>query len=296
VPKTLPDEQRGNWLKKVSIKVWKSRGTKPKMSPKKVIRLFKSSHTRRELSPEKKPEKLDERTFDDSKQARKEQRDNLVNEFNEAKDPASENSPKNKQRGLDGRDLIVAWDRHYRSSRGKVAYDDKLVREKAQAHHICEWLSSINFREREIRALERMAKGTQWIFDNPIFKHWLEGETKILWCSGLRMNRFSLYILTDSWYGEDCSRVVFKACNTWLKYRSIVVNFLDIKFKDDRNSIVACVYLQHDRQTITATECLLNIMKQIVEEKDTISPQLSVFYDKWRRGGLCPILEDAAEG
>jgi serine/threonine protein kinase len=53
------------------------------------------------------------------------------------------------------------------------------------------WLSHLNFRAIHNRYVETHQEGTgQWLFQNPIFNDWLEGNTKTLWCHGIRMLPF----------------------------------------------------------------------------------------------------------
>jgi hypothetical protein len=52
---------------------------------------------------------------------------------------------------------------------------------------IAEWLSSLDFKEKQSDIFEKRADGTgQWLLESAPFQDWLEGKSRILWCSGMR--------------------------------------------------------------------------------------------------------------
>ena len=58
-------------------------------------------------------------------------------------------------------------------------------------HVIANWLSSLDFRERLTDFLEKRTEGTgQWLLESQPFHDWLAGESRILWCSGIREQPF----------------------------------------------------------------------------------------------------------
>ena len=58
-------------------------------------------------------------------------------------------------------------------------------------HVIANWLSSLDFRERLTDFLEKRTEGTgQWLLESEPFLDWLAGESRILWCSGIREQPF----------------------------------------------------------------------------------------------------------
>jgi hypothetical protein len=73
---------------------------------------------------------------------------------------------------------------------------------------IIQWLSELNFWEKQDDTFERCQEGTgQWLLDDPLFQTWLNGETTVLWCPGNRMSRHSL-LLMYSWCRQDIPCVI----------------------------------------------------------------------------------------
>lgn len=57
-----------------------------------------------------------------------------------------------------------------------------------ESQKILDWLSPLNFWEKQHDALSRRESGTgQWILEEPAFNEWLDGTQRILWCPGMRM-------------------------------------------------------------------------------------------------------------
>jgi hypothetical protein len=49
------------------------------------------------------------------------------------------------------------------------------------------WLSPLDFRTAHNSYVAMRQEGTlQWLFQNFLFQGWLEGNTKFLWCPGIR--------------------------------------------------------------------------------------------------------------
>jgi hypothetical protein len=62
-----------------------------------------------------------------------------------------------------------------------------------QNQEIITWLSPLNFFTNQDDYFDRRREGTgNWLLDSNIFKAWLDGTNKTLWCPGIRM--FSLSI------------------------------------------------------------------------------------------------------
>ena len=58
-------------------------------------------------------------------------------------------------------------------------------------HVIANWLSSLDFRERQSDILEKRTEGTgEWLSKSQPFRDWLAGKSRILWCSGIRERPF----------------------------------------------------------------------------------------------------------
>jgi len=57
-----------------------------------------------------------------------------------------------------------------------------------ESQKILDWLSPLNFWEKQHDALSRREAGTgQWILEEPAFIEWLDRTQRILWCPGMRM-------------------------------------------------------------------------------------------------------------
>ena len=53
---------------------------------------------------------------------------------------------------------------------------------------IADWLSPLNFFQKQIDVLNRRHPGTgQWLLDSSEFRDWLSGAEQTLWCHGIRM-------------------------------------------------------------------------------------------------------------
>ena len=52
---------------------------------------------------------------------------------------------------------------------------------------VLRWLSPLNFASKQVDTFERHQRGTgEWLFEEKVFKAWLAGGNKALWCSGIR--------------------------------------------------------------------------------------------------------------
>jgi hypothetical protein len=50
------------------------------------------------------------------------------------------------------------------------------------------WLSPLNFSTKQSDFFRRRQEGTgEWLLEDDVFKKWLDGTERILWCPGLRM-------------------------------------------------------------------------------------------------------------
>ena len=53
---------------------------------------------------------------------------------------------------------------------------------------IMNWISTLNFATKQNDFFGRRQKGTgKWLLEDDVFKSWLDGTVRILWCPGLRM-------------------------------------------------------------------------------------------------------------
>jgi hypothetical protein len=52
---------------------------------------------------------------------------------------------------------------------------------------IVAWLSPLYFRATQNACIAKYQNGTlQWLFEDSLFRDWLEGNKKFLWCPGIR--------------------------------------------------------------------------------------------------------------
>lgn len=70
---------------------------------------------------------------------------------------------------------------------GKVdAIDERAA--KTKASELLEWLTPLTFQEKQSDVLcKRQAGSGQWLLRNQDFLAWVNGDTRILWCTGMRM-------------------------------------------------------------------------------------------------------------
>ena len=72
-----------------------------------------------------------------------------------------------------------------------TAYSSKDPGQHCSLHVIANWLSSLNFRERQSDILEKRTEGTgEWLSESQPFRDWLAGKSRMLWCSGIREQSF----------------------------------------------------------------------------------------------------------
>src|SRR5437016_5241473 len=68
-----------------------------------------------------------------------------------------------------------------------------------EAQRIIDWLSPLNFATIQNDTFATRVKGTgEWLLDNNLFKDWLNGANKILWCPGIRISLFKCYTMLTS--------------------------------------------------------------------------------------------------
>jgi serine/threonine protein kinase len=69
------------------------------------------------------------------------------------------------------------------------------------------WLSPLDFRTAHNDHIARYQEGTgQWLLQDPVFKDWLQGNTKTLWCHGIR--KLPVHQLTLFWILLICFQPV----------------------------------------------------------------------------------------
>ena len=80
--------------------------------------------------------------------------------------------------------------------------------EDNESRDIVKWLSPLNFWTKQDDTFERRQEGTgEWLLDHPEFQKWVDGETKVLWCPGDRIDLILSILTSDSWSRQNCSCV-----------------------------------------------------------------------------------------
>lgn len=75
--------------------------------------------------------------------------------------------------------------------------------QEQKIREILSWLSPLNFGTNQQDFLSRRQEGTgEWLLNDNVFKAWLDGANKILWCPGIRMFPLSISfsILSDAYF------------------------------------------------------------------------------------------------
>ena len=122
------------------------------------------------------------------------------------------------------------------------------------------WLSPIDFRYRHQEILKGAQAGTrQWLFDSKQFRSWVDADQGTLWCPGI----------------PGAGKTVTS---------SIIIDRLQSEYRN-RNVAVTCLSCNYrDRATQSAEIFMANLVKQIVQQKQTVSTELTVRYKDRERG------------
>ena len=122
------------------------------------------------------------------------------------------------------------------------------------------WLSPIDFTSRQQDILRGAQAGTrQWLFDSKEFQEWIDADRGILWCPGI----------------PGAGKTVTS---------SIIIDYLQSRFKDD-NVAVTCLFCNYrDRAAQSAEIFTANLLKQIIQQKRTISPEVKSIYKQRVKG------------
>jgi hypothetical protein len=87
--------------------------------------------------------------------------------------------------------------------------------------------------------------------------------------------------------GRPSSRKLYVV--TWVAYtRSIVVDFLETKFLDDRNIGIACVYFDYSHD-FDPVDIFRTILKHIIQRKGVVSQELYALYQKHKMKDSTPL-------
>jgi hypothetical protein len=151
---------------------------------------------------------------------------------------------------------------------------------------ILDWLTPIDYTPQQSDHLTRRQPGTsQWLLDSPEFRTWLKTVKQTLFCPGF----------------PGAGKTIIT---------SIVVNYLRTDFQNDSNQYscdhnkgiqtdkigIAFVYCDFQRQDGQKTEDILaSLLKQFVQEQDSVPESVKLLYDKHRKKNPPPSISDLSE-
>ncbi|KAJ6487291.1 ankyrin repeat domain-containing protein, partial [Mycena vulgaris] len=131
-----------------------------------------------------------------------------------------------------------------------------------------DWFSPINFFLRHADISQVRQKGTGgWLLGHPLFKKWQSGSGSTLWCRGI----------------PGAGKTVLA---------SMVADHLSAACRNNRDTGIACIYLNHkevDNQT--PSKLLAGLWRQLALDKD-ISSVIENLYKQHREKGTVPSLEE----
>lgn len=135
------------------------------------------------------------------------------------------------------------------------------IRQHEEEHRkIEEWLSPIDFRSRQQEILRGAQAGTrQWLFDAKEFQDWIDADRGTLWCPGI----------------PGAGKTVTS---------SIIIEHLQSRFVNE-NVAVTCLFCNcRDREAQSAEIFMANLLKQIIQQKQTVSQEIKDLYGQCERG------------
>lgn len=137
-----------------------------------------------------------------------------------------------------------------------------LGQQEEERRQIENWLSPIDFRSRQQEILKGAQAGTrQWLFDSENFRSWVDADRGTLWCPGI----------------PGAGKTVTS---------SIVIDHLHSKYKKS-NVAVTCLFCNYrDRAAQSAEIFMANLLKQVIQQRRTISAELRELFNEREKGRL----------
>ncbi|KAF7356357.1 ANK-REP-REGION domain-containing protein [Mycena venus] len=130
------------------------------------------------------------------------------------------------------------------------------------------WLSPINFFLQQADISQVRVKGTgEWLLVHPLFQQWESGSGRTLWCCGI----------------PGAGKTVLM---------SMVVDHLSVACRNNKDTGVACIYLNHkEAKDQTPSKLLAALWRQLVHSRDVgiIAKKL---YQQHREKGTAPLLDE----
>lgn len=134
--------------------------------------------------------------------------------------------------------------------------------QEEERRQIENWLSPIDFRSRQQEILKGAQAGTrQWLFDSEKFRSWVVADRGTLWCPGI----------------PGAGKTVTS---------SIVIDHLHSNYKKS-NVAVTCLFCNYrDRAAQSAEIFMANLLKQVIQQRRTISAELRELFNERKKGWL----------
>ncbi|KAK8925489.1 Ankyrin repeat domain-containing protein 50 [Metarhizium anisopliae] len=136
-----------------------------------------------------------------------------------------------------------------------------------QHQHILDWLTQVNYAPLQSDLLRKRQPQTgQWLLDSTAFQEWIKTSKQTLFCPGIP-----------------------GAGKTTLT--SVVVDYLQEKFRDQQNIAIAYIYFQYNVEQ-TVDDVLLNLLKQLAQTQGSLPSVVGELYDKHKERQTRPCLDE----
>ena len=137
-----------------------------------------------------------------------------------------------------------------------------VVHQEEERRRIENWLSPIDFRTRQQEILKGAQAGTrQWLFDSEKFRSWVDADRGTLWCPGI----------------PGAGKTVTS---------SMVIDHLQSKNRKN-NLAVTCMFCNYrDRAAQSAENFMANLLKQVIQQRRTVSTELRELFNEREMGRL----------
>ena len=134
--------------------------------------------------------------------------------------------------------------------------------QEQELRNITNWLSPVDFRSKHQEILKGAQAGTrQWLFDSEKYRDWVDADRGTLWCPGI----------------PGAGKTVTS---------SIIIDRLQSEYKD-KNVAVTCLFCNYrDRAAQSAEIFMANLLKQVIQQKRAVSPELRDLYNERERRRL----------
>lgn len=187
----------------------------------------------------------------------------------------------------------------------------QLSQEQQQREAIIDWLSPLDFWTKQDDIFNRHQEGTgQWLLYSDEFRNWLSGTGNTLWCPGIRMFilliTWKLRVTNWSWVAGAGKTVLAyelilniavelrltRACGN----RSIVVDHLHEKFKDETDVGIACIYCNYKEKNMqTPVNLIAGVWSQLIQQHEPLSNDVQDLYKSHSRHNTRPTLGEVSK-